>query len=103
MRFFPETTFTDMQVWTLKDGRLKVKAETNSFHGKDEPVLDLWNLGDKFPVPSGVECAHRLLDQCVGLTGRGVDRGGERDGTGAIVRSERAMPGLGQRRDLTAF
>jgi hypothetical protein len=70
MLFFLETTFTDMQVWTFEDGRLKVKAEANPFHGKHEAVFDLWNLCDKFPVPFGVECAHRLLDQCIGLTDR---------------------------------
>ena len=90
MRFFLEATSADMQVWTLKDGGLKIEAQADSFHGKDKPVLDLRNGGDKFPIPSGVESAHRLLDQSIGLADRRVYRGGESDRTCAIMRRERA-------------
>jgi hypothetical protein len=58
MLFFLEATSTDMQVWTLKDGRLKIEAQADSFHGKDKPVLDLRNGGDKFLIPTGIESAH---------------------------------------------
>src|SRR4029077_16590594 len=103
MLFFLEATSTDMQVGTRKDGRLKIEAQADSFHGKDKPVLDLRNGGDKFLIPAGVESAHRLLDQGIGLAERRVYRGGEADRTCAIMGRKGSMPRFGKRRDLAAF
>src|SRR5580704_16504156 len=92
-----------MEVGTLEDSRLQIQAQAIPFHRKDKSVLDLGNGGDKFPVPTGVESAHRLLDKCVGLAEGRVYGRGKSDRTRAIVRSEGPMPRFRQRCDLAAF
>jgi hypothetical protein len=92
-----------MQVWTIKDSRLKIEAQAYPFHGVHKPALDLRNGCDKFLIPAGVESAHRLLDKSIGLAERRVYRGGEADRTSAIMGREWPMPRFRQRRDLAAF
>src|ERR1700730_10227555 len=101
--FFLKATSTDMQVWTIKDRRLKIEAQAHPFHGVHKPVLDLRNGCDKFLIPARVESAYCLLDKSIGLAERRVHRGGETDRTSAIMGCERPMPRFRQRRDLAAF